>query len=143
MLASQEEATLVNISSGLGYLPSSAHAIYSASKAAVAALTTALNGQAQYFGYHKLHIVQVAPPLVSETNLNKTMHQDGTKNPVNMKLDALVRAVLKGIQKNQRVINPGPSKLRSLLGKFAPISLKIRLTWNTMTTEFGHHNRSN
>lgn len=135
-LAGREEAAIINVSSGLSYLASTAHPIYSASKSGVNALTDAIRGQAAYFGYKGLRVIQVAPPLVSETNLNPTMHDNGESNPVNMKLTDFVKVVLKGMEKDKRIINPGPSKLLYLLGKFAPAKVKMKATRNTMVAEF-------
>ncbi|MGO2637551.1 MAG: SDR family NAD(P)-dependent oxidoreductase [Enterococcus viikkiensis] len=136
LLAQQPEATLVNITSGLAYVASTANPIYSASKSGVGALTEAIRGQADYFGHEKLHIIQVAPPLVSETNLNPAMHENGEKNPLNMKLADFVPLVIKGIEKDKAVINPGPSKLLNIIGRFAPMALRIRAMKGSMATEF-------
>lgn len=135
-LAAAPEAALVNISSGLGYLPSTAHPLYAASKAGVNALTTALRNQAAYWGYRQLHVIQVAPPLVASTNLEPTMHADGEHNPLNMDIDDFVNAVLKGIERNRAVINPGASKMLALMGRWAPRRLVERLMRRTMQTEF-------
>lgn len=137
LVKNDKEAAFINISSGLSYLASSAHPIYSATKSGVNGLTEALRAQAKFFGYKKLHIIQVAPPLVSETNLNPTMHKTGEKNPVNMKIDDFVKVVLKGIRKDKNIINPGPSKMLYFLGKFAPLRIRTRATRNTMIQEFG------
>lgn len=135
-LAQQKSAALVNISSGLSYLASNAHPIYSASKAGVNALTEALRGQARFWGYKNLHVIQVAPPLISETNLNPTMHEAGDRNPMNMSLTAFTAAVIKGIAKEKAIINPGPSKLLYVLSRILPQSLCSKLTDNTLKTEF-------
>ncbi|WP_262315324.1 SDR family oxidoreductase [Lacticaseibacillus parakribbianus] len=135
-LAAAPEAALVNVGSGLGYLPSTAHPLYAASKAGVHALTTALRNQAAYWGYRQLHVIQVAPPLVAATNLEPTMHANGERNPLNMDIDAFVAAVLKGIGQNRAVINPGASRLLAAAGRLAPRWLVARLMRRTMQTEF-------
>lgn len=135
-LATKPNAALVNISSGLSYIASNAHPVYSASKAGVNALTEAIRGQARYWDYKNLHVIQVAPPLISETNLNPTMHADGTSNPMNMSLDKFTDAVMKGIAKNKSIINPGPSKILYTLSKLLPAAIKTKLTNNTLKTEF-------
>ncbi|MGX7163519.1 SDR family oxidoreductase [Enterococcus massiliensis] len=142
LLAKKKEAMLINISSGLSYVASPAHPLYSASKAGVNGLTEAIRGQADYFGYDNLHILQVAPPLISETNLEPMMHETGDKNPMNMKLEDFVRVVLKGIEKNKKIINPGPSKFLNLLGKLGSVKMKVRATQTTMATIFGSEKTS-
>lgn len=136
VIVKSKESMLINISSGLAYVASTAHPIYSASKSGVNALTEAIKGQADYLGYKNLHIVQVAPPLVSETNLEPSMHENGESNPMNMKLDDFVSVVIKGIRKNKLEINPGPSKVLRLLGKIGTTKLKIKVMRRTMDTVF-------
>ena len=137
ILATQTESALITISSGLSYVASSAHPLYSASKAGVNALTDAIRGQTEYFGYKNLYVIRIAPPLIAETNLNPTMHEGGEKNPVNMPLKDFISVSLKGIERNKKIINPGPSKLLNLLGKFGTLKMKRKATKNTMIREFG------
>lgn len=138
-LAKNGESAMINISSGLSYIASTAHPRYSATKSAVNALTDAIRGQAKYYNYNRLHIIQVAPPLIAETNLNPIMHENNNQNIVNMSLDQFTKSVLVGIRKNKQIINPGPSQLLYLIGKFIPSRLKIKIMQRTMVAEFGEN----
>lgn len=131
-LVAQPESMIVNISSGLGFISSSIHPAYSASKAGVHMFTSAIREQLAYAGHKHVHIVELAPPMVSETNLEST----SMGGPLNMKLSALVDVTIKGIAKNTPFIVPGASKLLRFGGKFAPTLLEKQMTKQSMPMYF-------
>lgn len=127
-LAKQPQAMLVNVSSGISYFASAGHPVYSATKAAVNNLTDALRAQAEFFGHQNLHIIQLTPPLISETNLNPDSGESGA--PGNMALDKFITVSLKGMSKNRSIINPGAAKVMKIMGRL-PIVIKRRLIRQT------------
>lgn len=107
-LMKQNEAMIVNISSGLAYLSSAPHPTYSASKAGVQMFTSALRDQLAYAGKRNVHVMELVPPLVSQTNL-----ESGTPSGSfgDMPLDDLVTAAIKGMEQNKKRVNAGAAKV--------------------------------
>jgi uncharacterized oxidoreductase len=131
-LVTQPESMIVNVSSGLGFISSSIHPAYSASKAGVHMFTSALREQLAYADHKHIHIIELAPPMVSETNLESTT----ISGPLNMKLSALVDATIKGMARTTPFIVPGASKLLRFGGKFAPTFLEKQMTKQSMPMYF-------
>lgn len=117
LLAAQNEAMIVTVSSGLSYVSSPMHPIYSATKAGVHMYTDALRIQLNKSGAN-IHVMELVPPLVAETNLEPSMK--GAGGFPNMSLDTLVKHGLKGMEKNKNRVVPGLSKFLRFAGKFFP-----------------------
>ena len=107
-LMRQKEAMIVNISSGLAYLSSAPHPTYSASKAGVQMFTSALRDQLAYAHKDNVHVMELVPPLVAETNL-----ENGTASNSfgNMDLNDLVNVAIKGMEQNKQRVNAGAAKM--------------------------------
>lgn len=131
-LRTQPEALIVNISSGLANLSMATHPSYSASKAGVHMFTDALREQLQSIGATHVHVMELVPPMVAETNLESTA---STTAPGNMKLPDLIAATLKGMTQDKKRVNPGLSKGMRLAGKIAPDSAEHRLA-TTMIPQY-------
>ncbi|MNB72213.1 putative oxidoreductase [compost metagenome] len=119
-LAQQNEAMIVTVSSGLSYVTSPIHPVYSATKAGVHMFTDALRIQLKKSGGN-IHVMELVPPLVAETNLQPDM-QSGGSIP-NMSLDTLVKHGLQGMEKNKKRVVPGFSKFLRFAGKYFPDTL--------------------
>jgi len=132
ILKEQSVAAMVNISSGLSYVASTGNPIYSASKSGVNALTEAIRGQATYLGYDNVKMVQIAPPLISETNLQPELHDGSVNSSLDMTMSKFVSVVFRGLEKDKKIINPGLSKLLSLAGKFASVNIKEKMMRSSM-----------
>ncbi|WP_439443909.1 SDR family oxidoreductase [Listeria aquatica] len=116
-LIKQKEAMIVTVSSGLSYVTSPQHPVYSATKSAVHMFTDALRIQLNKAGKN-IHVMELVPPLVSETNLEATSAEDA--NIPNMTLETLVQKGIKGMEKNKKRVVPGFSKFLRFAGKFFP-----------------------
>ncbi len=116
-LLAQEEAMIVNVSSGLAYLSSAPHPTYSASKAGVHMFTSALREQLAYANKNQVHVLELVPPLVSETGLQSG---DLASSFGNMKLADLVEVTLKGMAQNKPRINAGAAKLLQKMEQIMP-----------------------
>lgn len=103
-LSQMPTALLLNVSSGLANVSSAAHPIYSATKAGVHMFTDAVREQALYHGFNNLHVIELVPPLVAETNLEATTTPDA---PNNMRLADLVTTGLDGIAHDVPRIDAG------------------------------------
>lgn len=103
---------IVNISSGLAYLSSAPHPTYSASKAGVQMFTSALQDQLAYAGMQNVHVMELVPPLVSETNL-----ESGTPSgafgdmPLDDHASKQSSAAIKGMEQNKKRVNAGAAKV--------------------------------
>jgi uncharacterized oxidoreductase len=111
LLLKQKEAAIVHITSPLALAPSFSLPTYSASKAALRSYTTWLR---RLMAGTTVTVFEAVPPVV-DTSLAASL---GTKN----KMDAgsVARAIVKGIQKNKRVIKIGIIKALFLLNRFVP-----------------------
>ncbi|MDU4694521.1 MULTISPECIES: SDR family oxidoreductase [Paenibacillus] len=119
-LAQQNEAMIVTVSSGLSYVTSPIHPIYSATKAGVHMFTDALRIQLKKSG-RTVHVMELVPPLVAETNLQPdTQSNAGVPN---MSLDTLVKQGVQGMEKNKKRVVPGFSKFLRFAGKYFPDTL--------------------
>ncbi|WP_445492620.1 hypothetical protein [Niallia sp. 03133] len=65
-----------------------------------------------------IHIMELVPPLVAETNLEPSM-KDGSSIP-NMSLDTLVKHGINGMEKHKKRVVPGVSKFLRFAGKYFP-----------------------
>lgn len=113
----QPEALIVNVSSGLANLSSAAHPVYSATKAGVHMFTDALREQLLFAGHKNVHVMELVPPLVAETNLEPNSSTDA---PNNLSLDDLVTAAIEGMENNAIRVNAGYAETLRKLGQTNP-----------------------
>ncbi|KAJ9603740.1 hypothetical protein H2200_011926 [Cladophialophora chaetospira] len=110
-LPENKKGVLVNVSSILGYLPSSIiNPVYNGTKAWVHMFS--LNLRSQYEKSGKIKVVEIAPPTVSTA-----LHRDRTdpndnskeKNESAMTVDEFIKDVEKGWEQGKDIIAPGPA----------------------------------
>ncbi|MEV5026762.1 SDR family oxidoreductase [Paenibacillus sp. LPE1-1-1.1] len=118
-LARQNEAMIVTVSSGLSYVTSPVHPVYSATKAGVHMFTDALRIQLKK-SKKNIHVMELVPPLVAETKLQQDMPSGGIPS---MSLDTLVKHGIQGMEQNKKRVVPGFSKLLRFAGKYFPDAL--------------------
>lgn len=109
-LLAQPEAAIVNISSGLAYVPKQSAPIYSGTKAAVHIFTKSLRWQLEDTS---VRVFEVVPPLV-ETD----MTQDRTTGKITT--DQFVDAFWTDFQRNRYEIVIGKSKMLLRLNRWMP-----------------------
>ena len=85
-LMSKPQATIINVSSGLGFVPSVMVPTYSATKAAIHAYTLALRFQLRHT---TVQVIEIVPPYV-QTNLQG----QGGRDPSAMPLDDFIHDVM-------------------------------------------------
>ena len=104
--AGKKEAAIINVSSGLGFVPMARMPVYSATKAGLHAFSLALRHQLKKQG---IKVFEVVPPAV-DTELN----QEGRAQRGNFKAgltpDKFVAAVMKGFQNDIFEIGYGMSE---------------------------------
>lgn len=116
-LKSQPYAAIVNVSSGLAFVPFPLSPVYSAAKAGVHAYTQVLRLQLQKTN---VKIFEVAPPSTETPLQNAFSHIDlGSSSPI-MKVDKMVANAIRGILKNQTEILPGMARMMKFMSRVAP-----------------------
>ena len=109
-------AAVINVSSGLAFVPFSLSLVYAASKAALHSYTQSLRVQ---MARTNVRIIELAPPATA-TPLNDAFSKQEVDPRMLMDTSKLVRAAVRGIERGALEIAPGPSALLRLLGRWAP-----------------------
>ncbi|BDH85016.1 SDR family oxidoreductase [Lactococcus lactis] len=135
-LLHKKEAMIVNISSGLANISSAAHPTYSASKAGVHMFTSALRDQLDYEGYSNVHVMELVPPLISETNLESVRLEKTEGEAEDMKLIDLIHCTLEGMLNNEIRVNAGAAKALRKLGQTNPDEAERNFASKTIPTYF-------
>lgn len=108
------KGTIINVSSGLAWVPMMAAPIYCATKAAVHSYTLSLRNQLHP---HGVEVIELAPPAVkTEATASMADNADVTL----MSTDDLVAAVMKGLGKGEVEILPGQAKQLRFMSRLAP-----------------------
>lgn len=115
-LMSQPEALIVNVSSGLAFVPLPVAPVYCATKAAMHSYTQSLRVQLQGT---RVTVVELAPPGV-ETPLFRGEFAEETRGQKAMKPGDLVRRAIAGIEAGQPEIRPGLANVLSAMSRLAP-----------------------
>ncbi|MES2515021.1 MAG: SDR family NAD(P)-dependent oxidoreductase [Bacteroidota bacterium] len=114
-LKTKKTAAIVNVSSGLAFVPFSISPVYSATKSGIHAYTQALRLQLKKT---TVKVFELAPPA-TETPLMDEF--TGMVNPTqNMKVDKMVSIAIKGILKDKLEIRPGMSNILKIMSRVAP-----------------------
>jgi uncharacterized oxidoreductase len=116
LLRQQKDALIVNVSSGLAFVPFPAAPIYSASKAAMHAYTRCLRIQLERSG---VSVVELAPPG-TETPLFRNEFAEEMKGEKGMDVKDLVRHAIAGIEAGKSEIRPGLSNVLKIASRVAP-----------------------
>ena len=122
-LRSQTGAAIINVSSGLAFVPFPISPVYSATKAGVHAFTMALRVQLKNTN---IRVFELAPPS-TQTALQNAFSATDVKASSNMDVKILVQKAIKGLTQDRLEIRPGSSNVLKLLGRFVP-SIALRMT---------------
>ena len=115
-LKSKPNALIVNVSSGLAFVPFPLSPIYSATKAGIHAFTRCLRVQLKG---SNVTVVELAPPGV-ETKLFRGEFEAEMKGQKGMPAEVLVTKAISGIEAGKTEIRPGLSNVLYLLSRLAP-----------------------
>lgn len=115
-LRRQAHALIVNVSSGLAFVPFPISPIYSAAKAAIHAYTRCLRVQLQG---SSVSVVELAPPG-TETPLFRGEFADEMKGQKGMAVDVLVRRTITAIEAGKKEIRPGLSNILNIASRLVP-----------------------
>ncbi len=115
-LKSREGALIVNVSSGLAFVPLPLSPVYCATKAALHSFTQSLRAQLAGTG---VTVVELAPPAV-ETALLRDEFADEMAGQKAMHVKVLARHAIAGIEAGKLEIRPGLSNVLKTMSRVAP-----------------------
>ncbi len=116
-LTKQTSAAIVNVSSGLAFVPMAISPIYSASKAAIHAYTRTLRAQLKNT---PVAVVELAPPGTDTPLFHGDFSDRDVSGVKPMPVQTLVKRAIAGIEKGALEIRPGLSNVLYLMSRIAP-----------------------
>ena len=123
-LRTRNEAMLVNVTSGLAFVPFPPSPVYSAAKAGLHAFTQVLRVQ---LAGTAVSVVELAPPG-TETPLFRDEFTDELRGQKGMAVDQLVARAITGMEKGKLEIRPGLSNVLKLMSRLAPAFMLKQMT---------------
>ncbi|HEY1802369.1 MAG TPA: SDR family NAD(P)-dependent oxidoreductase [Terriglobales bacterium] len=124
-LKAQENAAIVNVSSGLAFVPLPIAPIYSATKAGVHSFTQSLRVQLKNTG---IKVFELAPPFTRTSLFATDFHTEDVRTVRMMDVVKMVGVALEGLKKDRLEIRPGPSNILKLMSRLAPQFILNRLS---------------
>ena len=115
-LKTRDHALILNVSSGLAFIPFPLSPVYSATKAAIHAFTQVLRLQLDGTG---VTVIELAPPPV-ETPLLRGEFAAEMQGQKGMAASVLVRRTIAGIEAGKLEIRPGLSNVLKAMSRIAP-----------------------
>ncbi len=115
-LKTRGNALIVNVSSGLAFVPLPLSPVYCATKAAIHSFSQSLREQLSGTG---VTVVELAPPAV-ETQLFRGEFADESKGQKAMDVTVLARKAIAGIEAGKLEIRPGLSNILKTMSRIAP-----------------------
>jgi uncharacterized oxidoreductase len=115
-LKSRKGAIIVNVSSGLAFIPMPISPVYCATKAAIHSFTRSLRVQLEGTG---VTVIELAPPGV-ETPLFRGEFAEELQGEKGMDVQVLVSKAIAGIEAGKPEIRPGLSNLLKIMSRVAP-----------------------
>jgi uncharacterized oxidoreductase len=108
------KGTIINVSSGLAFVPLSSAPIYCATKAAVHSYTQSLRFQLEESG---VEVIELMPPAV-KTDLSADLPEGGLVALITT--DELLKQTFSAFKKGKLEIRPGQANLLALMRRLAP-----------------------
>jgi uncharacterized oxidoreductase len=112
MLQSRKEGAIINTTSILSRVPSLIEATYASSKTALAFYTVSLREHLNIIGSN-VKIFELIPPLVAT-------EMTADRNDKKISVEAMVKGLIVGLQKDRYIIRVGDSRLLHLIQRFFP-----------------------
>lgn len=116
-LKRQDNAAIVNISSGLAFVPMPISPIYSATKAAIHAFTLSLRVQLKNTN---IKVFELAPPSTDTPLFHGEFTKEDTSGVKPMPVDTLAKRAVAGMEKDVLEIRPGLANALKLGSRIAP-----------------------
>ena len=115
-LKAQKTAAIVNVSSGLAFVPLAISPVYCAAKAAIHSFTQSLRLQLKHTN---VAVFELAPPITETSLFQGEMSRSDVKIKP-MKVTVLARHALDGIKHDRDEIRPGLANILKIMGCVAP-----------------------
>jgi uncharacterized oxidoreductase len=115
-LRRKPHAAIVNVTSGLAFVPLPTSPVYCSTKAALHSFTLSLRVQLKKTN---VKVFELAPPA-TQTELLADFNPADMKGISVMKVDEMVRVALSGIEDNRYEIRPGQSNQLKMMSRLAP-----------------------
>jgi uncharacterized oxidoreductase len=115
-LKARKDALIVNISSGLAFIPMPISPVYCATKAAIHSFTQSLRVQLNGTG---VTVIELAPPGV-ETPLFRGEFAEEMKGQKGMDVKLFAGKAIAGIEAGKLEIRPGLSNVLKIMSRIAP-----------------------
>jgi uncharacterized oxidoreductase len=127
-LKTRTDALIVNVSSGLAFIPFPASPVYCATKAAIHSYTQSLRVQLDGTG---ITVIELAPPAV-ETPLLRGEFAEEMKGQKGMDVKVLAARAIAGIESGKLEIRPGLSNVLKAMSRIAPQFMLKQMTKTAM-----------
>jgi uncharacterized oxidoreductase len=128
--AKKEDATIINVTSGLAFTPAMFAPIYSATKAALHSFTMCLRYQ---LTETSVEVIEVAPPAVNTDLGGAGLHTFGEP------LDAFADGIFKGLEEGKVEIGYGTSEKAMRMSR-DEIDQQLANMYNMFKTQFNNEN---
>ena len=116
-LKTRPDALLVNVSSGLAFVPLSLSPVYSATKAAIHSFSQSLRIQLKG---SNVTVVELAPPGTNTPLFYREFELETKNQKGVMEVNVLVNHAIRGIEAGKLEIRPGLSNVLKLMSRIAP-----------------------
>ncbi|MDE1152283.1 MAG: SDR family NAD(P)-dependent oxidoreductase [Micavibrio sp.] len=116
-LKKQQSAAIINVSSGLAFVPLALSPVYSATKAALHSYTQSLRLQLQH---SRVKIIELAPPGTETPLFRGDFTPEDLDGMKGMDVKVLVAKALQGLENDRLEIRPGLSNVLKILSRVAP-----------------------
>ena len=116
-LETKQTAAIVNISSGLAFVPLPISPIYSATKAAIHSFTQSLRIQLKNTN---IRVFELAPPGTETPLFRGEFTADDLGGAKGMDVQILAKRAIDGLRKDVLEIRPGLSNVLKLMSRLAP-----------------------
>ena len=124
LLKKAPSAAIVNISSGLAFVPLPITPIYCATKAALHSFSLSLRAQLKKT---QVKVFEIAPPA-TQTEILGSFEANDMKGVPIMKVEDLIQASLKGLANDTLEIRPGQSNQLRFMNRLAPGFIHAQLS---------------
>ncbi len=128
-LKTKENSAIINVSSGLAFVPLPISPIYCATKAALHSLTLSLRVQLKHTN---VKVFELAPPAIDTSSIRTTLTADEIKEMKLMDPKVLVKHFIYGLERNILEIRPGLSNVLKIMSCLAPgfMLKQLSKSWN-------------
>lgn len=116
-LATKQSAAIVNVSSGLAFIPLPISPVYSATKAGIHSYTQSLRVQLKNTS---IKVFELAPPGTETPLFRGDFSEADLGGAKGMAVEELVRQAIEGLRKDVWEIRPGLSNVLYFMSRFAP-----------------------